>query len=91
MLHAANDAQDGALRIDGAARWTVEGNMLSHAHGANVHFAGTTGGRLTGNDLSFGGQQGFSGSGSDVVINGNRVHHNNQEVFSTVPYHGGEQ
>ncbi len=83
MKHAATPAQQGALSNGGHANWTIEGNTLSDAHGADVALDGASGLRLAGNDISRGGQLGVTiDATSGAVVSGNTIHDNNTEAFS---------
>ena len=94
MRHAANGREFGAItnRHDGGVHyhrnWTLENNRLYDAHTAVVVLKGT-GGRLLGNEISRGGQLGVHGSGENILIRANRIHHNNTEGFDPFWEAGG--
>ena len=79
MRHAANDAQTGALSPGGYSNWTIQDNVLSDAHGADVEIARGTGHRLLRNDISRGGQLGVMGGTG--LVQANRIHDNNVAGF----------
>lgn len=81
MKHAATDAQAGALRVPGAARWTIEGNTLSDGHGIIISFWHAPGGTIIDNEIFNAGQLGIGGATSDAVIRGNVIYRNNTERF----------
>ncbi len=84
MKHAATPAQRGALNNGGYSNWTVQGNVLSDAHGAVVSLYNASDLRLLNNDISRGGQLGVQGSqATDVLVQGNRIYDNNTEAFSS--------
>jgi parallel beta-helix repeat protein len=84
MKHAANDSQSKAAVANGGySNWTVQNNVLSDAHGAVVSLTDGTGLKLIGNDIFRGGQLGVhSGGGAELVVEDNKIHHNNTEGFS---------
>jgi parallel beta-helix repeat protein len=83
MKHAAVDSQNGALSVIDVSDWTVANNTMSDAHGVIVRFENAPGGVLLENELFNGGQLGLSGSGGEVRVEGNAIHHNNTEAFAT--------
>ena len=88
MRHAANGGRSGAIMNRtgwleaGYADWTVQDNVLSHAHGAVVSLTGATGLKILNNDISRGGQLGIKSTGQAEIIRGNKIHHNNTEGFN---------
>ncbi|HZO29952.1 MAG TPA: right-handed parallel beta-helix repeat-containing protein [Chloroflexota bacterium] len=90
MRHAANPAQNGALNTDGRSRWTIVRNVLSDTHGPVVSIQGGTGHALLENDISRSGQLGVHGTdASEVLVQGNRIYHNNLAGFDPVWEAGG--
>ncbi len=87
MKHAANSAQNGALRAT-ANGWSVSNNVLSDTHGAVVTLSGS-GGKLIGNDIFRGGQLGVHGSPDNALIQANLIHDNNTEGFDPFWEAGG--
>lgn len=84
MRHAANEAQSGAIASDGYSSVTVESNVLSDAHGAVVSLSDGAGLKIVRNDISRGGQEGIHMSTvADSLVQGNRIHDNNTEAFSS--------
>jgi hypothetical protein len=84
MKHAANDSQaTAAITNGGYSNWTVQNNVLSNAHGAVVSLTDGTGLKLVGNEILLGGQLGVhGGGGAELVVEDNKIHHNNTESFS---------
>lgn len=89
MKHAAADAQVGAIRIVNVANWSVEGSSLSDSHGLIVSFSKSPNGQLLNNELFNAGQLGFGGVSDYLIVQGNSVHHNNTEEFSSHWESGG--
>lgn len=90
MRHAGNDAQRGALDVNGHSGWLIRGNSLSHAHGAVVSLGGRgSDNKLIGNDIAHGGQIGVVGNGDRSVVRDNLIHHNNTEDFDPFWEAGG--
>lgn len=83
MAHAGNSAQRGGIMNNGHSRWTIQDNVLWDAHGQSVHLRGGFGHRVVANDIGWAGQLGvgLSEGATDVLIQGNRIHHNNTEDF----------
>ncbi|WP_273844787.1 right-handed parallel beta-helix repeat-containing protein [Rubrobacter calidifluminis] len=81
MKYAANPAQTGALTNNGHSGWTVRGNNLSWAHGADLQLGGARELLAVGNNIHHGGQLGITGSRADLVVKDNRIHDNNTEGF----------
>jgi parallel beta-helix repeat protein len=82
MKHAANDHQrNGAIANGGYSGWKVQNNILSDAHASVISLYDGTDLNLTGNDVSRGGQLGVHGASAALVMNNNKIHHNNTEGF----------
>ncbi len=84
MKHAANDAQTGAIHAHASSDVAVIGNVLSDTNGAVLFFGDGSTLRITGNDISRGGQLGIALSGdADVIVSENRIHENNTKGFDS--------
>lgn len=94
MRHAANARDQGAItnRDDRGGNyhpgWTIEGNTLSDAHAAVVRIGGKNLTVLR-NDISRGGQLGIHGTGERILVQDNKIHHNNTEDFDPFWEAGG--
>ncbi|CAN5778970.1 hypothetical protein BH23CHL7_BH23CHL7_06600 [soil metagenome] len=84
MRHAANHPQQGAITDGGYSVW-VRHSVMSDAHGAVISMIGRGG--IVDNEIFNGGQLGIHHGGS--LVQGNRVHGNNTEDFSTAWEAGG--
>lgn len=74
----ANAAQTGALHSDGG-RWRIVNNEVRLNHGGGVH---ADGGTVRRNRVHRNGQIGVIGTGHDLRVEGNDIHHNNTVGFS---------
>lgn len=83
MRHSANDAQTGAIDVEGHSNWTIRDNVLSDAHGTVVVLNDGRENALVDNDIFRGGQQGVSGNGTGNLVQNNEIHDNNTEGFSS--------
>jgi parallel beta-helix repeat protein len=83
MRHCANDAQEGAIKINNRLGWVVQDNVLSEVHGAVVtlYCPGRGNNKILHNDIFRGGQLGIGGCSSNTLIEGNWIHHNHTEDF----------
>lgn len=90
MQHAASKAQNGAMNNGGFNNWTVQNNTLSRAHGANVSLSSGQNLKLLNNTISQAGQLGIHGwAGTDVLVQGNRIHNNNTQGYLSMWEAGG--
>jgi len=71
----ANRAQLGAIDAGGGLRWRVLGNEVRSVHGTGIRLTG--GGEMVGNLVHHNGQQGISGSGAALLVEGNELASNN--------------
>ncbi|CAN5895910.1 hypothetical protein BH23ACT10_BH23ACT10_07120 [soil metagenome] len=81
----ANSAQTGAIQADGGG-WTIERNDVRHNHGGGVR---AHGGRVLENHIHDNGQIGLIGTGTDQVVRGNEIDHNNIAGFDDTWEAGG--
>jgi hypothetical protein len=83
MKHAATDAQDGALSVKNVGNVIIQNNNLSYAHGGNLTLQFSPNSKVTANDISYGGELGIHGNRDDgLIIQSNRIHHNNFVLYS---------
>jgi Right handed beta helix region len=88
MKHAANDRQrNGAIANKGYSNWTIRNNILSDAHSSVVNLSEASGLKLVGNNISRSGQLGATGGQGSLVVQNNKIHHNNTEAFN--PWRSG--
>jgi parallel beta-helix repeat protein len=81
---AANDpqAEDAALRVTSADRFSLSGSTLVAAHGALLGIVGGSGISISGNRLSDAGQEGLALTRArDVRVSGNDISGNNTAGF----------
>ena len=85
MKHSSVDSQSGAIQArNNVENVVIKNNSLSDAHGAVVGFDNVDSGQLLNNDIYNGGQLGINASyTTNLLIDGNLIHHNNTEQFST--------
>jgi parallel beta-helix repeat protein len=73
-----NPAQDGAVRVRSAHRFTLRNAHIHHTGGSCVSIAGGSGHRVVDSELAYCAQQGYHlASVTDTVVARNRIHHNN--------------
>jgi len=73
-----NPAQDGAVRVRNASRFTLRAASIHHTGGACISIKGGSGHRILDSELAYCEQQGFHlASVSDTVVARNTIHHNN--------------
>jgi parallel beta-helix repeat protein len=95
MKHASTSVQGGGILVGGSwvgavNRVTLKNNVLSDTHGRNIQLEGGVGHRVLNNNIFRAGNIGIGGSGgSDWVISGNYIHHNNTEGFDPGIESGG--
>jgi len=76
----SNPVQTGAIRsngLNGGRRWIVRNNEVADNRGAGI-FAGH-GWRVLNNHVHHNGQIGVKAEGSDILIEGNQISHNNTD------------
>lgn len=91
MKHANNAAQSGAIRNyrygtpDNLqfSNMIIQNNVLSDAHGDVVSFIRGANNKLLNNDIFRGGDLGVHASNSNPLVQGNKIHDNNTEHYST--------
>ena len=82
MRHAADRLHEGALSNGRYADWTVQDNVLLHAHMAVISIREAGNLRILDNQIAFGGRMGIHGwFARDAEIAGNTIHSNNTEDF----------
>jgi hypothetical protein len=72
----ADPAQDGA--ISGGA-WTIESNVITLNHGGAIRLGSNQ--IIENNQILSNGQEGLTGTGSDILIQGNEIAYNNTLGF----------
>jgi hypothetical protein len=78
VTRTINPAQDGAIRVRGASRFTLRNATIHDTGGACVSISGGSGHRIVDSELSYCAQEGFHlASLSDTLFARNRIHHNN--------------
>ena len=80
-------AQHGAVQADKSAGWTIENSVIRDNSGAGVRTGNAM--RLIANRVVDNGQIGITGSGNDIVVNGNEIAFNNSHGFSSAWEAGG--
>jgi parallel beta-helix repeat protein len=95
MKHAATSVQSGGIQVGGSwvgavNRVTIRNNALSDTHGRDINLEGGVGHRVLNNNLFRAGNIGIGGAnGSDWLISGNYLHHNDTEDFDAGVESGG--
>lgn len=89
MRHAANGSQTGAITNNKHDGWTVRGNNLLQAHGANVNMGRGTDLKVLSNNIHHAGQVGINSNRANLEVRRNRIHHNNTEAFDPGWHAGG--
>jgi parallel beta-helix repeat protein len=92
MRHCAGIQCESALMINSYSNWVIRDNVLSDAHGVVVGLSGRPGiGRnlqIINNDIFRAGCIGLANAGSEVLIQGNKIHANNTEDFVSFGWGG---
>jgi parallel beta-helix repeat protein len=78
VVDTTNPAQDGAVRVRTASRFTFRNGRILRAAGACISIAGGSGHQVLDSELAYCGQEGYHGTGiADSLYARNHVHHNN--------------
>ncbi len=78
VVDTTNPAQDGAVRVRNASRFTFRNGHVLRAAGACISIAGGSGHKVLDSELAYCGQEGFHGTGmTDSLYARNHIHHNN--------------
>jgi hypothetical protein len=80
VTRTVNPAQDGAVRVRSANRFTLRNAHIHHTGGACVSIVGGSGHRMLDSELAYCAQQGFHLSKVvDTLVARNAIHHNNPD------------
>ncbi len=83
MRHAASGALDGGLSVGANSNgWTIQDNVLLHAHGSVLWGGYGSGHRILRNEIGYGGAFGIIDTGHGALVQGNDIHNNNTEAFN---------
>ena len=85
----ATPAQQGALQGNATTGWTVEDVEIRLNHGIGLRTG--NGMRVLRSRIHHNGQMGLGGSGRDVLVEGNEIHHNNTLGFDPAWEAGGSK
>jgi parallel beta-helix repeat protein len=78
VVDTTNPAQDGAVRVRNASRFTFQNGHILRAAGACISIAGGSGHRVLDSELAYCGQEGFHGTSmTDSLYARNHIHDNN--------------
>lgn len=78
----ANPGQVAAIHSTNSDRVRIEGNVVRLNHGAGIHVCCGRDGRIVDNDVYAQGQIGLgSYSATDLLVEGNEIHHNNHAGY----------
>jgi hypothetical protein len=78
VTRTTNPAQDGAIRVRAANRFTLRNTHIHHTGGACISIGGGSGHRILDSELAYCAQQGYHLAGvSDSLVARTSIHHNN--------------
>jgi parallel beta-helix repeat protein len=78
VMDTRNPAQDGAVRVRNASRFTFRDGRILRGAGACISISGGSGHRVLNSELAYCGQEGYHGTSmTDSLYAGNHIHHNN--------------